>query len=185
MTNTPEKKCRCHCHGRSLMNGFCQSGRCQCPKICDHCQKEQPEQEKSQCCNAEIAEWGEDGNTMVVAKRSPFSFCSKCRLNIDLPTPPQELRQEEWEEKFMKEFENIITVEHDYLLNISHPAQDSDPRPKIVAFIKNVEQKARELERKRCADIAADMAIESQKSRETGHVVAQLIYHNILNPKSP
>lgn len=110
-----------------------------------------------------------------------IEYCSTC---IDSPKAPVS-----WKDRLNKRFrfKRSLDDRHIYYL-----ADDDDEETQygyldqfIEVLMMQAEQKARELERKRCADIAADMAIESQKSRETGHVVAQLIYHNILNPKSP
>lgn len=163
LMNISEKKCKCQC--TCLCFGCNNKDHCDSSNCCciEHCQKK-PLLHQCEICLKMV----NAGHEEVVHS-----------------TLPQELRREEWEEKFMKEFENIITVEYDYLLNVSRPAQDSDPRPKIIAFIKrHVEQKAREEERAKASlcifNSCSDCQILSERYKTQNHKV---VLSN--KPKSP
>jgi hypothetical protein len=166
-----EEKCECFCH----KNRDRQPGE---PFFCLHCQKEQPEQEvhdklmnmaldhaKSAAHPPVLFTLPQSPRPELKCKCNDIEYCSTC---IDSPKAPVS-----WKDRLNKcfRFKRSLDDRHIYYL-----ADDDDDETQygyldqfIEVLMMQAEQKAREEERKRCAEIIKyerDTCLEHRQENE-------------------
>lgn len=165
-----DKPCKCHCHECNDDCIYRKDGNC--------CQKEQPEECKHDGAHREVV------------------VCDQCKeiipeMKSSKSTPPQELRQEgEWE----KHVAPSPTLEKKLMCILGEcPVQSEDHLfqgfgeyckfkgltrvfekfGELKILIKEIEQKARKEERKRCSEVGNELMPEIVRDGNRGHTYGQ------------